>query len=120
MSGIHGALLLGQGWDGKVFREVGSGKLGQGSISREQDSLSRVGEADTLTEVVSWYVQGVPNSEMIIELSTHTLQGPAVPLTSTPSSVRITTHTLDPPPSAQRTSEGGTVGGVGSRDMGGD
>ena len=36
---------------------------------------------------------------------THTLHGPAVPRTSRPSDVRITTHTFDPPPSAQRTRE---------------
>lgn len=36
--------------------------------------------------------------------STHTLHGPAVPRTSTPSADRITTHILDPPPSAQSTS----------------
>lgn len=46
---------------------------------------------------------------------TYTLQGPAIPLTSKPSELRITTHTLDPPPSAQRTSRGvdrGDRGGV--------
>jgi len=45
---------------------------------------------------------------------TYTLHGPAVPLTSNPSSLRITTQTLDPPPSAQSTKGGGEPGGVGN------
>ncbi len=51
------------------------------------------------------------------ELATHTLQGPAVPLTSNPSSDRITTQTFDPPPSAQKMSGGVEPGGVGRRDI---
>ena len=45
---------------------------------------------------------------------TYTLHGPAVPLTSNPSSLLITTQTFDPPPSAQRTRAGGEPGGVGN------
>ena len=44
---------------------------------------------------------------------TYTLHGPAVPLTSKPSSLLITTQTFDPPPSAQSTRAGGEPGGVG-------
>lgn len=43
---------------------------------------------------------------------TYTLHGPAVPLTSRPSALLITTQTFDPPPSAQSTRGGGAPGGV--------
>jgi hypothetical protein len=47
---------------------------------------------------------------------TYTLQGPAIPRTSRPSAHLITTQTLEPPPSAQRTRGEGEIGGVGNRD----
>jgi hypothetical protein len=82
----------------EVVREVRGRQECQGAISRKEYGLDCRSVADGLAFLSA--------SNRVDARLTHTLQGPAVPLTWSPSALRMTTHTFDPPPSAQSTRPG--------------